>query len=136
MPVSHSVSRQPYQSACPKNAVRAPCHQSLSFTQKTGVSGAAHLLPEKLKTIGSKELGSQMQGTLSTRSRICWTSTQCLQLKLHHSFGKKKQNTHLDGSDYADSTKTHYSAGHCPRTDYCNVNCLDSGPQAKKLLPK
>lgn len=134
--VSHSVSKQAYQSACPKNAVRASCHQPPSFTQKTGVRGAARLLPEKLKTIGSKELGSQLQGTPSTRSRTCWTGTRCLQLKLRHSFEKKKQNTHLDGSDYADSTKTPCGAGHCPRADYRNVNCLASGPQAKKVLPK
>lgn len=106
----------------------APC-----FTQKTGVSSAACLLPEKLKTIGSKELSSQMQGMLSTCSMTYWSSTGCLQLKYHHSSEKKEKTTLLGGSDYADSKK-HYSAAHCPRTE--QSNCLGSGPQAKNLLPK
>lgn len=60
---------------------------------------------EKLKSIGSKELGCQMQGMLTTHSMTYWTSTGCLQLKCHHSFENKKQNTFLGGSDYADSKK-------------------------------
>lgn len=105
MPASHSVSGQPYQAASLKNAVKAPCHESPCFMQKTGVSSAACLLPEKLKSIGSKELGCQMHGMLSTHSVTYWTSTGCLQLKCHHSFENKKQNTLLRGSDYADSKK-------------------------------
>lgn len=64
-----SLTHQP----APKTQLEHPGHRTLSFTQKAGVSGAAHLLPEKLKTIGSKELGSQLQGTLSARSQTCWT---------------------------------------------------------------
>jgi len=60
----------------------------LSFPQKAGVGGATWLLPEKFKTIGSKELGSQLQGTRRTRSWTCWTSTRCLQVKLQRSFEK------------------------------------------------
>lgn len=69
MPVSHAVSRQPDHSACSKNAVKAPCHQSSPFTRETGVSSATRLLPEKLKITGSKEQCFQLQGMLSTHSR-------------------------------------------------------------------
>lgn len=88
-----------------QNAVKAPYYESPCFMQKTGVSSAACLLPEKLKSIGSKELGYQMPGMLSTHSVTSWTSTGCLQLKHHHSFENKKQNTLLGDSDYADSKK-------------------------------
>lgn len=40
-----------------------------------------------------------------THSMTYWTSRGCFQLKCHHSFENKKQNTFLGGSDYADSKK-------------------------------